>query len=72
MSKAYYPTRDTVELYKVIERAWPNCCPDNLKVLNIYVANIRKKIPQLSEANAREIVAVIAEWIFYTQPRGTK
>lgn len=72
MPKAYYPTRDIEEFYKVVAQAWPNCCDDTLEVLNTYVANIRKKLPQLSEANAREIVAVIAEWIFYTQPRGTK
>lgn len=72
MPKAYYPTRDTVEFYKMIEQAWPKCCPDNLKILNIYVTNIRKRLPNLSEANAREIVAVIAEWIYCTQPRGIK
>lgn len=72
MPKAYYPTRDVVQFYKVVASAWPKCCPDNLKVLDFYVANIRKKMPNLSEANAREIVAVIAEWIFYTQPRGMK
>lgn len=72
MPKAYYPTRDIVEFYKVIEKAWPTCCDDTLDVLNVYVANIRRRLPQLSEANAREIVAVIAEWIFITQPRKGK
>lgn len=68
----YYPTRNTEQYYKMIENAWPNCCPETRRILDLYVANIRKKLPNLSEANAREIVAVIAEWIFATQPRNIK
>lgn len=68
----YYPTRNTEQFYKMIETAWPTCCLESRRILDRYVVNIRKQIPGLSEANAREIVAVIAEWIYCTQPRGIK